>query len=56
LEIPSSEAIVNFDKQGAILLVFCLNMHRLGHYTIPEEMDEICGWLTSKLGLEGSSS
>ncbi|KAK0573617.1 hypothetical protein LWI29_010975 [Acer saccharum] len=27
----------------------------LGHYTIPEEMDEVCAWLTSKLGLEGSS-
>ncbi|MBA0744752.1 hypothetical protein Gogos_007365 [Gossypium gossypioides] len=24
----------------------------LGHYTIPEEMDEVCAWLTSKLGLE----
>ncbi|KAK3205791.1 hypothetical protein Dsin_019837 [Dipteronia sinensis] len=21
----------------------------LGHYTIPEEMDEVCAWLTSKL-------
>ncbi|KAL5768952.1 hypothetical protein ACOSQ2_015735 [Xanthoceras sorbifolium] len=28
----------------------------LGHYTIPEEMDEVCAWLTSKLGLEGRSS
>ncbi|KAG5020082.1 hypothetical protein AAZX31_06G203400 [Glycine max] len=26
----------------------------LGHYTIPEEMDEVCAWLTSKLGLEGN--
>ncbi|KDP33625.1 hypothetical protein JCGZ_07196 [Jatropha curcas] len=26
----------------------------LGHYTIPEETDEICNWLTTKLGLEGS--
>jgi len=25
----------------------------LGHYTIPAEMDEICNWLTPKLGLEG---
>lgn len=30
--------------------------HRLGHYTIPEEMDEVCAWITSKLGLEGHSS
>nr|KJB54090.1 hypothetical protein B456_009G020100 [Gossypium raimondii] len=28
----------------------------LGHYTIPEEMDEVCAWLTSKLGLEGRSA
>ncbi|KAK9268547.1 hypothetical protein L1049_000301 [Liquidambar formosana] len=28
----------------------------LGHYTIPEEMDEVCAWLISRLGLEGSSS
>ncbi|RVX11031.1 hypothetical protein CK203_013302 [Vitis vinifera] len=28
----------------------------LGHYTIPEEMDEVCSWLTSKLALEGCSS
>ncbi|XP_076913613.1 acyl-protein thioesterase 1-like [Bidens hawaiensis] len=27
----------------------------LGHYTIPEEMDEVCSWLTSKLELEGNS-
>ncbi|KAI3771608.1 hypothetical protein L6452_02774 [Arctium lappa] len=25
----------------------------LGHYTIPEEMDEVCSWLSSKLELEG---
>ncbi|CAI9100206.1 OLC1v1037154C1 [Oldenlandia corymbosa var. corymbosa] len=25
----------------------------LGHYTIPEEMDEVCAWLTTKLGLDG---
>ncbi|XP_073027858.1 uncharacterized protein [Primulina eburnea] len=26
----------------------------LGHYTIPEEMDEVCRWLTATLGLQGS--
>ncbi|XP_073122778.1 uncharacterized protein [Henckelia pumila] len=26
----------------------------LGHYTIPEEMDEVCRWLTVTLGLQGS--
>ncbi|KAF8400690.1 hypothetical protein HHK36_013990 [Tetracentron sinense] len=25
----------------------------LGHYTVPEEMDEVCNWLTARLGLEG---
>ncbi|XP_057768820.1 uncharacterized protein LOC130988868 [Salvia miltiorrhiza] len=25
----------------------------LGHYTIPEEMDELCTWLCSKMGLDG---
>ncbi|PIA65526.1 hypothetical protein AQUCO_00100789v1 [Aquilegia coerulea] len=28
----------------------------LGHYTIPQEMDEVCTWLNSRLGLEGSRS
>ncbi|KAL5825020.1 hypothetical protein ACOSQ3_021083 [Xanthoceras sorbifolium] len=26
----------------------------LGHYTVPREMDEVCNWLTGRLGLEGS--
>lgn len=30
--------------------------YRLGHYTIPEETDEVCNWLTARLGLEGSWS
>ncbi|WCJ30247.1 alpha/beta-Hydrolases superfamily protein [Euphorbia peplus] len=25
----------------------------LGHHTIPQEMDEVCNWLTVRLGLEG---
>ncbi|KAL3650899.1 hypothetical protein CASFOL_007302 [Castilleja foliolosa] len=25
----------------------------LGHYTIPEEMDEVCRWLSATLGLQG---
>ncbi|KAM1022738.1 hypothetical protein ACFX2I_043632 [Malus domestica] len=28
----------------------------LGHYTIPEETDDVCTWLTASLGLEGSRS
>ncbi|PWA86014.1 alpha/Beta hydrolase fold protein [Artemisia annua] len=27
----------------------------LGHYTIPEEMDDVCSWLTSKLDLKDES-
>ncbi|KAI3982051.1 hypothetical protein MKX01_018957 [Papaver californicum] len=28
----------------------------LGHYTVPQEMDEVCNWLTLWLNLEGSRS
>ncbi|PKA64688.1 lysophospholipase II [Apostasia shenzhenica] len=28
--------------------------NELGHYTIPEEMDDVCKWFTSRLGLDGS--
>ncbi|GMQ03171.1 hypothetical protein CsSME_00049075 [Camellia sinensis var. sinensis] len=28
----------------------------LGHYTTPEETDEVCNWLTAWLGLDGSRS
>ncbi|KAH7574154.1 hypothetical protein ACOSP7_008184 [Xanthoceras sorbifolium] len=26
----------------------------LGHYTVPQETDDVCNWLTAMLGLEGS--
>ncbi|KAK2974364.1 hypothetical protein RJ640_021220 [Escallonia rubra] len=26
----------------------------LAHYTVPKEMDEVCNWLNTRLGLEGS--
>ncbi|KAB2021311.1 hypothetical protein ERO13_D07G121600v2 [Gossypium hirsutum] len=29
------------------------NVARIGHYTIPKEMNEVCNWLTARLGLEG---
>ncbi|KAF8011680.1 hypothetical protein BT93_J2074 [Corymbia citriodora subsp. variegata] len=28
----------------------------LGHYTVPKEMDDVCQWLTARLGLEGYGS
>ncbi|XP_077210291.1 uncharacterized protein LOC143845759 isoform X2 [Tasmannia lanceolata] len=28
----------------------------LGHYTVPEEMEDLCKWLTARLGLDGSRS
>ncbi|XP_017702449.1 acyl-protein thioesterase 2-like isoform X1 [Phoenix dactylifera] len=28
----------------------------LGHYTVPEEMDDVCRWLTERLGLDRSRS
>ena len=29
---------------------------RLGHYTIPEEMDDVCNWLRASLELTGSAT
>ncbi|PPR84612.1 hypothetical protein GOBAR_AA36097 [Gossypium barbadense] len=29
------------------------NYEGIGHYTIPKEMNEVCNWLTARLGLEG---
>ncbi|KAH1039694.1 hypothetical protein J1N35_041437 [Gossypium stocksii] len=29
------------------------NVARIGHYTIIKEMNEVCNWLTSSLGLKG---
>ena len=43
------------DTECQLLIIF-VPLYRLGHYTIPEEMDEVCAWLTSKLGLGGRSS
>eukprot|EP00262_Sarcandra_glabra_P021556 TRINITY_DN918_c0_g1_i1.p1 TRINITY_DN918_c0_g1~~TRINITY_DN918_c0_g1_i1.p1 ORF type:complete len:145 (+),score=23.49 TRINITY_DN918_c0_g1_i1:48-437(+) len=34
----------------------CKTYNGLGHYTIPEEMDDVCKWLTASLGLDGSHS
>jgi hypothetical protein len=36
--------------------VDCSPTCSLGHYTVPEEMDEVCKWLTANLGLGTSSS
>ncbi|KAK8595108.1 hypothetical protein V6N13_016015 [Hibiscus sabdariffa] len=30
------------------------NYEGIGHYTTPKEMNEVCNWLTARLGLEGS--
>lgn len=57
-------AILIFALKNCVLGICCYcnyelsffpKLCRLGHYTIPEEMDDLCAWLTSKLGLEGSS-
>uniref|UniRef100_A0A453A2E4 Alpha/beta hydrolase n=1 Tax=Aegilops tauschii subsp. strangulata TaxID=200361 RepID=A0A453A2E4_AEGTS len=29
-------------------------LRRLGHYTIPEEMDDVCRWLSSRLSVDRS--
>ncbi|KAH0989622.1 hypothetical protein GBA52_001105 [Prunus armeniaca] len=48
---------------GTYILFFSISISRihgcqcrLGHYTIPEETDDVCTWLTASLGLEGSRS
>lgn len=47
----SSQKLITTGFQNATFKAFS----GLGHYTIPEEMDEVCAWLTSKLGLEGKA-
>ncbi|PKI48521.1 hypothetical protein CRG98_031143 [Punica granatum] len=29
---------------------------RLGHFTVPREMNEVCSWISARLGLDGSRS
>lgn len=41
-----------FLKTSCSRLLFFLN--RLGHYTIPEETDEVCRWLSANLCLGGT--
>ncbi|KAH9761939.1 Abhydrolase 2 domain-containing protein [Citrus sinensis] len=48
----SSQALTSNAFQDVIFKAYS----GLGHYTCPEEMDEVCAWLTTKLGLEGCSS
>ncbi|XP_022961061.1 acyl-protein thioesterase 2-like [Cucurbita moschata] len=43
----SSQALHSVGFQDVIFKSY----NGLGHYTVPEEMDEVCAWLTSKLGL-----
>nr|GMC63419.1 acyl-protein thioesterase 2 [Ipomoea batatas] len=45
----SSQKLISSGFKDAIFKSYTA----LGHYTIPEEMDEVCAWLTSKLGLDG---
>ncbi|BBH08457.1 alpha/beta-Hydrolases superfamily protein [Prunus dulcis] len=48
----SSQALSSTGYQNVAFKAY----NGLGHYTVPEEMDEVCAWLLSKLGLEGTSS
>jgi lysophospholipase-2 len=44
-------------QSAKIIIIFVYDMKlfvcRLGHYTVPEETDEVCRWLTANLALEG---
>ncbi|CAM8888888.1 unnamed protein product [Rhodiola kirilowii] len=49
----SSEALINNGFQEVLFKDY----NGLGHYTIPNEIDDLCAWLTLKLGLgDGHSS
>ncbi|CAN6840348.1 unnamed protein product [Brassica oleracea] len=45
----SSEALISHGFKKTTFKAYS----GLGHYTIPQEMDELCAWLTSNLGLQG---
>ncbi|CAN6993337.1 unnamed protein product [Brassica oleracea var. botrytis] len=45
----SSEALISHGFKKTTFKAY----NGLGHYTIPQEMDELCAWLTSNLGLQG---
>lgn len=42
--------LCHFKFEIFCMILFC----RLGHYTVPKEMEEVCNWLHTRLGLEGS--
>uniref|UniRef100_A0A7N0V8T6 Phospholipase/carboxylesterase/thioesterase domain-containing protein n=1 Tax=Kalanchoe fedtschenkoi TaxID=63787 RepID=A0A7N0V8T6_KALFE len=49
----SSQTLINCQFQDVVFKEY----DGLGHYTIPNEIDDLCAWLTSKLGLgDGHSS
>ncbi|KAL6848090.1 hypothetical protein ACP4OV_022218 [Aristida adscensionis] len=48
----SAEAL----KSNGFSNVVFKSYNSLGHYTVPEEMDQVCKWLTEKLELGASSS
>ncbi|KAG5408752.1 hypothetical protein IGI04_005071 [Brassica rapa subsp. trilocularis] len=45
----SSEALISHGFKKTTFKAYS----GLGHYTIPQEMDELCAWLTSNLSLQG---
>ena len=47
---------INILLLALIIIINALLPCRLGHYTIPEEMDEVCNWLTTRIGLDGPRS
>ncbi|GMJ07474.1 hypothetical protein like AT5G20060 [Hibiscus trionum] len=48
----SSQALSSNGFQNATFKSY----NGLGHYTTPEEMEEVCAWLTSKLGFDGHAA
>ncbi|KAH1063714.1 hypothetical protein J1N35_028701 [Gossypium stocksii] len=54
LESPHATTDVLFaDKEQVDQASISEAKQGIGHYTIPKEMNEVCNWLTARLGLEG---
>ncbi|KAL0921168.1 hypothetical protein M5K25_008215 [Dendrobium thyrsiflorum] len=60
-EIPDDVVLYKHGEKSAEVLrssafrnVTFKSYNGLGHYTVPEEMDDVCKWLTARLGLDGT--
>uniref|UniRef100_A0A0D9V2U2 Phospholipase/carboxylesterase/thioesterase domain-containing protein n=1 Tax=Leersia perrieri TaxID=77586 RepID=A0A0D9V2U2_9ORYZ len=50
----NGERSADFLRSSGFQYLSTKSYNGLGHYTIPEEMDDVCKWLSSRLGLDRS--